>query len=165
MLLSEEFFKGSISPSLVFAGGFSFGGATAGAAISRKTNTGYRAAILIDGWYYIGFKKYGIDVDLPLELHERSSAPDVPCLFIGSEEFSNRKDLAAKTKKVQSLCRLKPEVHVLEGTRHGNFMDAGWWLPLARSLSLTGTADYHDTYIDIVRMMHAFLDKNRKSLE
>ncbi|GMH62463.1 hypothetical protein TL16_g03478 [Triparma laevis f. inornata] len=94
-----------VDTSNLFCGGFSFGGATAGAAASGKSR--FKAAILIDGWYHIHFPKYDIDVNLPLELHSAATAPRIPTLFIGSEEFSKQEMLQKATTRVQKLCKPK----------------------------------------------------------
>jgi len=158
LVLRDPFFASSLSEDIVFAGGFSFGAATAGAASSKARGSKYKAAVLFDGWYHIYFEKYGIDIDLPKEMHSKLTSPDVPCLFVGSEAFEKQEKLNLKTKRVQALCP-KPEVHVLGGTTHGNFMDAGTWLPGARALGLTGSAEYLETYREILNLMLRFLDR------
>ena len=54
------------------------------------------------------------------------------------------------------------KVHVMAGTRHGNFMDAIWWLPkwVTRGVGFSGKSiDPHDTYTEFVRMVAAFIDE------
>eukprot|EP00621_Florenciella_sp_RCC1693_P000243 CAMPEP_0182554990 /NCGR_PEP_ID=MMETSP1323-20130603/50262_1 /TAXON_ID=236787 /ORGANISM="Florenciella parvula, Strain RCC1693" /LENGTH=414 /DNA_ID=CAMNT_0024766717 /DNA_START=210 /DNA_END=1454 /DNA_ORIENTATION=- len=152
-----------LDPNKVVAGGFSFGAATAGLAASTdeagKPCAKYCAAVLIDGWWHIALKKAKVNVDLPRQAHERGIA--IPSLFIGSDEFQGYADLKDGTDRLQAKVPDK-SVHVMSGTRHGNFMDAIWWLPkwVTCNLGFSGkTVDPHQTYAEFVGMVADFVDE------
>ena len=160
-----------VNSSNLFCGGFSFGGATAGAAASApgKAKSRFKAAVLIDGWYHIYFPKFNIDVNLPLELHSAGTSPKIPTLFIGSEEFSKQEKLQAATVRVQKLCKPEAEVHVLSGTKHGNFMEAMYWIPsyITARIGMVGDTkeDCFTTYFEYASLVFRFLEKNRKFID
>jgi len=148
-----------IDRNKVVVGGFSFGAATAGLAASTDEEGKFCAAVLIDGWWHIALRKLKVNVDLPLQAHERGI--QIPSLFIGSEEFEGYDDLRDGTLRLQAKCPDK-RVAVLAGTRHGNFMDAIWWLPkwMTRGMGFSGKAiDPHDTYAEFVGMVADFVEE------
>jgi len=154
-------FPENVTASNVSVGGFSFGAATAGVVAATRGKE-YRCAVLVDGWYHIYFEKYGIDINLPLQLHEKGS--QVPTLFIGSEEFQKLERLCAATLAVQKKCP-KAVVKVYEGTRHGNFIDAIFWLPmkLGQVMGLSGKdVDSHLIYKRFFTDVGEFLDDNTR---
>ena len=159
LVLNLPLLKSSLSPDNVVVGGFSFGAATAGINASSFSEK-YKACILIDGWYHIEHKKYEIDINLPSQLHE--AGIKIPTLFVGSAEFASYEALALATKRVQTNCKLS-EIHVLEHTRHGNFMDAIYWLPVSvtKFMGMSGKGkNPHQTYSEFFGLLTAFLEKH-----
>ena len=162
VLASQDLGK-IIDPKRVVAGGFSFGAATAGLVAATTKN--YCAAVLIDGWWHIELtKKAKVNQDLPTQVHSRGIA--VPTLFVGSTEFSELNALNRATKNVQAKCPTK-EIHVLPGTRHGNYMDAVFWFPafVTQRFGFAGPAHVHTTYAHFVRTIADFVDRHAASTE
>lgn len=149
-----------INKNKIIVGGFSFGAATAGLVASKYPET-YKAAILIDGWWHIELLKLKVNQDLPLQVHENGIK--IPSIFIGSAEFSKYPGLNDGTIRVQKLTP-NCEVHVLKDTRHGNFMDAMWWMPawMTRMLSFSGQCDPHTTYTEYINLVIDFVERSVK---
>lgn len=147
-----------IDPVKVVVAGFSFGAATAGLAAALNPKA-FAAAILVDGWWHIELKKLGVNQDLPLQVH--SEGISIPALFIGSAEFEGYAALRDATRRVQAKASVS-EVHILPGTRHGNFMDAVWWLPrfVVNGLGLAGSADPHETYVHFASLVAGFVERH-----
>jgi dienelactone hydrolase len=185
LVLALPEFESIVNPAKAVVGGFSFGAATAGlaaqthtaAATSTATTTfttsfkqkkkqqqlasPWAAAVLIDGWWHIELKKWGVSQDLPLQIH-KGPGLSIPSLFVGSAEFASYEALNNATKKVQAKCVAPCEAHVLPDTKHGNFMDALWWLPWAvtRNIGFTGTAQPHVVYAHWVGLVADFVEKH-----
>ena len=158
----------NVRTSDVAVGGFSFGAATAARAICEQaslTDSEYnvKCAVLVDGWYNINLKKYGVDVNMPLSLHRRGLPPSVKSLFIGSEEFTTYSRLHEETRKIQQMCGDSAQTITMPGTRHGNFSDVVFWMPVAllKKARLVGTdVDPRDNYREQCRRIIDFLDDN-----
>jgi predicted esterase len=161
LVLTKSDVSEYIAKDKIIVGGFSFGAATAGLVASKYPDT-YKAAVLIDGWWHIELKQLKVNQDLPLQVHENGIR--IPAIFIGSAEFETYEGLHDGTLRVQALTP-KGEVHVLKDTRHGNFMDAMWWLPvwLSRSLKFSGSCDPHQTYTEYISLVLDFVDRITKS--
>ena len=142
----------------VVVAGFSFGAATAGLVASMRPEH-YSAAVLVDGWWHIHLEKHRISQDLPLQVHEHGIS--IPSLFIGSAEFQSYPKMKDGTERVQSKVPRK-EVHVIPETRHGNFMDLVWWVPISLSMGLnfSGTAAPHDTYARYSGLVADFAERH-----
>lgn len=188
MALALPRLQGLVHSGKVVVGGFSFGAATAGLAAATNPSA-YVGAVLIDGWWHIELKKIGVNQDLPLQVHRAAGTIPVPALFIGSEEFQGYAALNSATLFVQKKFGLGEEsevgvaaacgaakadgtwlsggaarghtaAHVLAGTRHGNFMDAMWWLPrpLLARLGFCGSSPPHATYAAFVGLVAGFVE-------
>ena len=147
------------TPAIV--GGFSFGAATAG--LVAATNPGaYRCAVLIDGWWNIDLPKHNVFVNLPAEMHDKGTV--LPTLFVGSEEFDSYPRMKEATAQVQAKCKNEGnEVHLMKGTRHGNFMDAVFWLPksITARIGMAGRGvDAHEAYAEFGATVGRFIDKH-----
>jgi dienelactone hydrolase len=150
----------AIDPAKVVVAGFSFGAATAGVVAALNPHA-YAAAVFIDGWWHIELKKYNVAQDLPLQAH--SMGISLPALFVGSAEFQGYDALNDATNRIQAKAPIK-EVHVLPNTRHGNFMDAVWWMPVVvtKKLGFSGAADPHLVYVQFAVLVADFVDRHTK---
>jgi pimeloyl-ACP methyl ester carboxylesterase len=148
--------------SKVIVGGFSFGGATAG-VVAATSPDDYEACILLDGWYHIEFPKYDILIDLPSQLHAKGQGiKNLPTLFVGSQEFDDSEILKKATTTVQSNVTNR-EIHVLEGTRHGNYSDAVFWVPsfVSQRIGVAGrSVDPQRSFKRFLELVVAFVDRN-----
>ena len=159
LALSHPLLSKSLSSSNVIVAGFSFGAATA--ALSAATEPkNYRAAILIDGWYRIKFDSLKPPVDIRLPLQAHALGLSLPSLFVGSAQFRDG-DINLATVELQGKSP-KAEVHVLEGSKHGNFSDAVWWLPGAvlRRMGVVGKADPMGTYVNFFELVVDFAERH-----
>mmetsp|Transcript_67391 Transcript_67391/g.115761 ORF Transcript_67391/g.115761 Transcript_67391/m.115761 type:complete len:424 (-) Transcript_67391:105-1376(-) len=162
-----------LDPAKVVVGGFSFGAATAGlCAATNNESSGvdsggngkkskWAAAVLLDGWWHVELKNKGVNLDQPKQVHEGPGLA-IPCLFVGSAEFEGYAALNNATKRVQAKCQVPCEVHVLPDTRHGNFMDALWWLPafVTSGLAFTGKAPPMAVYAHWAALVADFIEKH-----
>jgi len=151
----------AIDPNKVVVAGFSFGAATAGIVAAQNPKP-YAAAMFIDGWWHIELKKHKVAQDLPLQAH--SNGISLPSLFIGSAEFQGYRGLNDATERIQAKVAVK-EVHVMENTRHGNFMDAVWWMPvvLTTTLGFSGATDPHVAYAKFANLVADFVERSTGS--
>jgi len=147
----------AIDSNKVVVAGFSFGAATAGIVASQNPKS-YAAAMFIDGWWHIELKKHKVAQDLPMQAH--TNGISLPSLFIGSAEFQGYRGLNNATARIQQKVAIK-EVHVMENTRHGNFMDAVWWMPvvITQTLGFSGSCDPHLVYAQFANLVADFVKR------
>ena len=87
----------------------------------------------------------------------------IPTLFVGSDQFRNYPHLNAATVGLAAKTKLsspvEPVCHVLPDSRHQNFTDVGFWLPvwLLRYVGAVGKCDYDNTYDEILKLTQSFL--------
>lgn len=146
----------------VVVGGFSFGGSTAG-LVAVMNPEKYRAAVFVDGWWKVNFPQYGIEIDLPSQLH--STSMPLPTLMLSSTEMNNIPNIRDKQHHIEDQCTAVESQIVMEGTRHGNFIDAVYWVPscLARFVNLSGKLIHpHKFYAKYVGMVADFMDEQCK---
>lgn len=155
LLLTE--LRDHIDPSNIVVAGFSYGAATAALSVAKHP-TDYKACMLLDGWFFIELT--GHMFEFPAEAHEIGLS--VPALFLGSEQFANYTKLAEATSRLAAH-NSHPKgsvLYVLENSRHQNFTDIGFWLPvtLLKWSSALGKCDYDQTYQRILDLTTQFLD-------
>jgi hypothetical protein len=80
----------------------------------------------------------------------------IPTLFVGSAQFAAMPGLASATAK---LAHAKSTAHVLANSRHQNFCDVGFWLPiwLLRKTGAVGECDFDATYAELLMLTKDFL--------
>ena len=107
----------------------------------------------------VNFPQYGIEVDLPKQLH--ASTMSLPALMLSSTEMFDIPRIRDGQETIKGQC---PQVQasVLEGTKHGNFIDTVFWIPscLSRFVNLSGKMIHpHKTYAEIIQTIATFLDE------
>jgi len=151
--------RDTIDASNIVVAGFSYGAATAALSVAKHPSD-YTACMLLDGWFFIELS--GVKFDFPAEAHEKGLS--IPALFIGSEQFANYTGLAEATNRLAAHnSHPKGSVsHVLEKSRHQNFTDVGFWLPvtLLKWSTAVGMADYDLTHQQILDITTQFLDSH-----
>ncbi len=122
------------------------------------------ASCLLHSWFYIDITTAKTNpFDFPPQVHADKKGLPIPALFIGSTQFSQWKGLADTTNRlIQSSTGAVG--HVLDESRHQNFTDVGFWLPvwLLRRFKALGACDYHDTHTHILNLTHDFLQNHTK---
>ena len=153
--------RDSIDLSQVFVAGFSYGAATAALSVSKHPTT-YRACILLDGWFHIDVPSRGASFAFPAAAHQ-PGALRVPALFIGSEQFAMLPLLAGATTKLHSSCPAGSALHVLDRSKHQNFTDVGFWIPIGvlKAIGMLGGCDYDDAYRRVLELTNAFLKQHK----
>jgi predicted esterase len=143
-----------IDDKVVIVGGFSYGAATAALSITKRKGA-YTAALLLDGWFYIDL---GEGMVFPTEVHTQGL--DIPTIFIGSEHFANWKTCANATAELvkKNSHSVGSVYHLIQGTRHQNFTDLGFWLPvyLLKKLNMIGSCDYDGKYDEVLDLTLSF---------
>lgn len=152
-----------IDDTSVIVGGFSYGAATATLSVTKRPNT-YTACLLLDGWFYIDL---GEGFKFPEPAHAKGL--DIPALFIGSEQFANWDGIAKATAELamSNTHSAGSITHVLQGSRHQNFTDVGFWLPtsLLSKVRMTGVCDYDEKYHELLNMTLTFFDSRTNSTD
>ena len=73
-------------------------------------------------------------------------------------------NIREKQEVVKDHCPNK-EAHLMDGSRHGNFIDATYWIPsfLSRFVNLSGKLIHpHKFYAKYVRLVADFMDKHSR---
>jgi hypothetical protein len=83
----------------------------------------------------------------------------IPTLFVGSEEFQKNVRLNQATEEVQAKTP-KREVHVLEHTNHGSFIDTTFWLPKWFHRAVGPPRDQQEVYGHFIGLTIAFVKKH-----
>ena len=88
----------------------------------------------------------------------------IPTLFVGSAQFAERPGLAAATAR---LAHDKSTSHVLAHSKHQNFCDVGFWIPvwLLRKVGAVGNCDFDATYAELLLLTKSFLHTHLKIKE
>lgn len=157
-MLCASPWKDIIDSSQVCAAGFSYGAATASLEVVTHP-LDYAACILLDGWFHI---EVGEGMDFPQETHDAGIS--IPTLFVGSAQFADRPGLAAATANLQHK---QSSAHVLAKSKHQNFCDVGFWLPvwLLRRAGAVGECDFDATYASLLLLTKDFLHIHLKKTE
>jgi predicted esterase len=153
-----------IDESQIIAAGFSYGAATASLSVSRRA-WAFKACMLLDGWFFIDIPGKAA-FHFPNETHENGI--NVPCLFVGSADFAEKDKLSAATTQLHYSCPTGSEYHVIEGTKHQNFTDVGFWLPIfaLKSVGMIGRdCNYYESYREILRLTSNFLEVHTHKME
>lgn len=168
--------RARIEPQRIVAAGFSFGAASAAAAISLCNNRQSKeqqfcAGIFLDGWFHIDVvESAGIEFNFPQQAFDKHSGASkishIPSLYINSEQFRNIPKLYAATKTLAgkndtSTTETRAnEIHTIAGSIHQNFSDVIFWLPTAilKRIGMIGKyADPIAAYKEVIMLSVAFL--------
>jgi pimeloyl-ACP methyl ester carboxylesterase len=145
------------------AAGFSFGAASAARVVTLAPNK-FRAAVLLDGWFYVDVSESaGVEFAFPKQAFEKGL--NLPSLFVGSEQFS----MIPKLYKATCQLAADSEHHTIKGTGHQSFCDVIFWVPKfvwRRFLpGLLGDKDPVKAYREIVDVTSDFLLRHFKRKE
>ena len=114
-------------------------------------------------WFHIDLcTSISPPIDFPPEAH--TSGLSVPALFIGSEQFAAMRGLAEATQRLvaSNSSDRGATAHVLQGSKHQNFTDIGYWIPvwLLRKVKAVGACDYYETHKRILSLTYEFLESH-----
>lgn len=150
-----------IDDTKVVAAGFSYGAATAAMSVVNHPSE-YACCILLDGWFRIDLQNHSFD--FPEEVHTKGLS--LPAMFIGSEQFKKWTTCSDATNKLAASNTYPTGSisHVLEGSRHQNFTDVGFWIStrILKWSGMIGSCDYDMTYKRILDLTTDFLDDHTK---